>query len=93
MSTVNANQCRTYLPREIAEQLRVADDTVRGWVASGELEALNLARRGAKKPRYVITADSLQRFMASRTVLPPTPASTVIVRRRKVADDRERRVF
>lgn len=73
---------QTFFPDEIAEMLRVGSDTVRCWCAAGELESLNVARLGSKKPRYRITESALQRFMASRSVLPPVQSTAAVVRRR-----------
>lgn len=47
-------------------------ETVIAWIRSGELPAVNFARRGASRPRYRIHRDELAAFLRRRTVSPPT---------------------
>jgi excisionase family DNA binding protein len=58
---------------EVAERERVKPDTVRGWIRSGELPAIDLARRGAKRPRFRIRLEDLQAFERGRCAGSPTP--------------------
>jgi excisionase family DNA binding protein len=46
--------------RDVARRLRVGADKVRGWIARGELLAVNTATRG--KPRYVILPEELAAY-------------------------------
>jgi hypothetical protein len=57
--------------REVARRYRVGPDKVRGWIARGELAAVNTASALCGKPRWVITADALTRFEKRRAAGPP----------------------
>lgn len=63
---------------EFAEQCGVDTDTVRGWCATGELRATNVAKRpNAKKPRWRISDAAAAEFLERRTrgpVSSPAPA-------------------
>jgi hypothetical protein len=67
---------------EVARRYRVGRDRVRGWIARGELAAINTADACADRPRYVVTADALERFEQSRSAAKPKPAP----RRRRALD-------
>jgi excisionase family DNA binding protein len=70
--------------RDVCERYGVGEHTVLGWIASGELNAVNVGRRlGAKKPRWRITQEALDAFEALRTPTPPAPRT----RRRKRPTD------
>lgn len=65
---------------QVAERYAVGKATVWGWIHSGELLALNVGRKpGAKKPRWRITAEAIERFELIRSSRPPAPP----VRRRR----------
>jgi hypothetical protein len=55
--------------REVAQLFRVGVDRVRGWIARGDLTAVNLAEP-LHKPRFVILPDALADFQARREVTP-----------------------
>jgi|GEM_PF-6437371 len=62
---------------EVAALLAVAVDKVHAWIASGELRGHDLAERSsAKRPRWRISPEDLQRFLLSRQSreAPPKPA-------------------
>ena len=64
---------RYYTPAEISEILKVDTDGVIALIRSGELVASNVARsKAAAKPRWRISQESLDRFLASRTNAPTT---------------------
>jgi excisionase family DNA binding protein len=70
--------------KDLCERYSVSEQTVLGWIHSGELRAINVGRRpGAKKPRWRISESALAAFEQART---PTPPPTR-VRRRKQPDD------
>ena len=50
--------------REVAEQLRVDDTTVRRWIKSGILEAITLPHRGARQA-YRIRRATLDALLAT----------------------------
>jgi excisionase family DNA binding protein len=62
---------RGYTPNELARLLRVSPDRVRGWIARGELRAVNMAEVRCGKPRYVVLPHHLAEFERRRTAAPP----------------------
>ena len=55
-------------PPQTGKLLGVSSATVIGWIRAGELRAVDLARRGASRPRYRISREELDRFLAGRAV-------------------------
>lgn len=47
-------KARWATPSELAERLGVTAETVRNWIRTGKLEAVNMAKPGAKRPTYRI---------------------------------------
>ena len=73
--------------REVAERYGVGEQTVLGWVRSGQLRAINVGRSpAAKKPRWRITAEALETFQLVRTHSPPQPARRRRKRQAEVAE-------
>lgn len=68
-------------PPKVARRYCVAPETVLAWIRSGELHAIDVARRGCRRPRYRISEADLVEFEASRAVQPPAQP----VRRRRSA--------
>jgi hypothetical protein len=66
---------------DVARRYRVGEDKVRGWIARGELPAINTAAVVAGKPRWVVTAEALAAFERQRAGGPPPKAPR---RRRKM---------
>lgn len=58
-------------PPEAAKLLRVDPATVISWIKSAELPASNLASRSATRPRWRISREALETFLAGRE---PRPA-------------------
>lgn len=52
--------------QEVADQLNVHPDTVRQWIRSGELEAIDLGGRAG----FRISESALQKFIHERRVRP-----------------------
>lgn len=69
---------RGYTPREVSRLYRVSPEKVRGWIARGELRALNIGQNRCGKPRFVILPSYLSDFERGRQVFVPQP-----VKRRK----------
>ena len=65
-----ANQRRNLTPPQIAEQFGVSVRKVIEWIRSGELAAMNLARKGCDRPRYSVTPEALNAFERLRAVVP-----------------------
>jgi excisionase family DNA binding protein len=60
-----------YTPREAAELLSVRVGHILKWIGSHELAASNLAQlRDSKRPRWRITDNDLQAFVAGRSNRP-----------------------
>ena len=59
----------TYLtPPEAAAELRCRESTVRGYIRSGRLPAVNLSE--GRRPRYRISRAALDTFLATVAVVP-----------------------
>lgn len=50
---------------DVARELRTSEDTIRGWINSGQLKASNV---GTNRPRYIILREDLNTFLKSRRV-------------------------
>jgi hypothetical protein len=60
--------------RDVAARYRVSPDKVRGWIARGELGAVNTASVLCGKPRWVVTREALTEFERRRAGgSPPKP--------------------
>ena len=71
----------TFTIREVCERYGVTATTVRAWVRSGELRALNVSRATtSRKPRWRIPQSALDAFELART---PTAAPPRLAGRRK----------
>ena len=68
----------TYSPRQVAESYGASVDTIRDWIASGKLTALNVGS-GSVKPRWRIRPCDIEAFERSRLSKPATKPT----RRRK----------
>lgn len=63
-----------HAPDFYAECWDIDVNTIRGWCASGELRATNVAKRAdAKKPRWRISEVAAAEFMERRTRGPSSP--------------------
>lgn len=61
-------------PPRIAEMLGVQVTKVHHWIERGELVAINLADRlDGKRPRWKVSQQALEDFLASRTPAKPSP--------------------
>jgi excisionase family DNA binding protein len=73
---VAAAVAATLTVQQVADRYSVTAHTVLGWIACGELRAINVGRtRGAKKPRWRITPAALDAFEAARSTTPPAPVA------------------
>ena len=57
-------------PPQISNDLSVGHDKVLGWIHSGELQAVNLAARRDGRPRWRISDEDLEDFLARRAASP-----------------------
>lgn len=60
-------------PPKIARELGINVNKVLGWIARGELAAVNLAERPTGRPRWKVSREALDEFLASRTPAAPQP--------------------
>jgi excisionase family DNA binding protein len=71
--------------QDLCDRCTVSQQTVLGWINSGELAAVNVGRKpGGKKPRWRITQAALDAFEAARASCPPPPRPA---QRRRSRDD------
>ena len=63
-------------PPQIAERLRVKPDTVRAWIAAGELRAFSVGTKDNGRKRWRIRPEDLEAFIVTRQnrPAPPKPA-------------------
>mgnify|MGYP000867998478 FL=1 len=52
---------------QYARKMRVRFDTVKGWIQSGQLRAVNVAPRVSDKPHWRITLDAAAEFERKRS--------------------------
>lgn len=78
-----ANRTYSKVPH-LADDYAVSQHTVLNWIARGELEAVNVARKPGGRPSWRISREALARFEAARAATPrQAPTRT---RRQKPAD-------
>ena len=70
---MSPDPARYLTPSEIANRFGCKPETVIAWIRSGELAAIDLARRGSLRPRYRISPEALATFEQTRSVVPRTP--------------------
>lgn len=51
---------------ELAERYSVASATVTGWIDDGQMEAVNIARKGSVRKRYRVSEKALAEFERRR---------------------------
>jgi excisionase family DNA binding protein len=61
-------------PPELARRWGISVDKVRAWIRSGELRAVNAARRPGGRPRWLIGLEDLEAFERRRSAPRPAPA-------------------
>jgi excisionase family DNA binding protein len=76
-------QARQYVTAvQVAADLGVNQSKVLGWIHRGELRAINVAARLGGRPRWRISREAVDAFLAARTVQPAAAPP----RRRRRAD-------
>ena len=58
-------------PPQVAKRLRVSPEKVIHWIRTGKLAGINIAE-SALRPRFRVSAESLEAFEVARAVIPPT---------------------
>lgn len=78
---------KRYTPKEIAAIYKCKIEKILGWIASGELAAINVASKlNGGKPRWVVTPESLADFERRRTIVVAPKTITRSSRRRESND-------
>jgi excisionase family DNA binding protein len=77
---------RMQTPAQVGQQHGVDRETVIAWIKSGELRAVNLARKPGGRPRYKIDVADLDAFLERRSVQPRTASPCRRSRRRPHGD-------
>jgi hypothetical protein len=63
-------------PKELGAALRVSEDKARCLIASGEIEGVDIRRKGARRATYIVSEAAAQAFIDSRlTTTSRRPAS------------------
>lgn len=70
--------------KNIQERYGVGEHTVLGWIHSGELKAVNVARKPGGRPKFRITEAALTAFEELRASQAPAPRAK---RRRNTNND------
>jgi hypothetical protein len=70
-----------YSAAQVAKQRGVVTATIIGLIDDGELEAVNVARRGSKRRRFRISDGMLSAFDEKRATKPPAPPEAKSSRR------------
>jgi excisionase family DNA binding protein len=73
-------------PRQVAERLIVDRDKVLSWIRSGELPAINVARRAGGRARYRVDAADLAEFLQRRRVRPTANVARARRKRMSIGD-------
>jgi transposase len=60
-----------YTVADLARRYRVSEDRVRGWIARGEMRAINRRDTRSGRPSWVVTREALTEFESSRQATPP----------------------
>lgn len=69
MSTIAEKSYLT--PPEVADLLGIAAEKVVGCIRRGELLAFDVANPGSTRPRFRVSREALQQFLASRSTRRP----------------------
>lgn len=77
---------RYFTPPEVARRYGVAPETVRAWIAAGELDAIDVSDRSTSRPRYRISREALAAFERRRAAV-AKPKTTRRRRRRPGVED------
>jgi hypothetical protein len=62
---------RGYSVPDLAMRWKVSEEKIRGWLARGELVAVNVASNLASKPQWRVLHLSVERFEQRRSSAPP----------------------
>ncbi len=60
-------------PRDVATLLNVKVDAVLAWIHRGELQAVDVSQKRSLRPRWRISREGLDQFLATRVAAPARP--------------------
>jgi hypothetical protein len=66
---------RRFTPPKLAKFWGISPDKITALIKAGQLDAIDLASPGSKRPRYSISEESIVAFEARRAVITPTSKS------------------
>lgn len=69
-----------YSVPQVAARYKVCQETVRNWIRTGQLRAINVNSLQCGRPRFVVLPEALAEFEKGKTVPTPPPPK----RRKKV---------
>ena len=69
----NPSEAKYLTPPEVARLLRVDGMKVLEWIRRGEIVAVNVAARGATRPRWRVAQSALEAFLQARTAIATLP--------------------
>lgn len=64
---------KTFRVSDLTARFGVAEHTILQWIRSGELRAINAARRPGTRPSWRISEEALAAFEAARSSQPEPP--------------------
>ena len=71
-----ATATRRYLsPPAVAQTLGVNESKILGWIRNGELRGVNVAQNRNGRPRWRVSQEALDAFLAARSPQPTPKAS------------------
>lgn len=73
MATATEVEREFITPRAVAQIIGVRIEMVHYWIREGELPASNLAKRGAKLPRFFVRRSDVDQFMDAKSVIASRP--------------------
>ncbi|MGH7192907.1 MAG: helix-turn-helix domain-containing protein, partial [Candidatus Saccharimonadales bacterium] len=71
-------------PPQVAELLGISPEKVIFFIRRGELRGSNITADPAARPRFVVSMEALEAFLAARQPTPPAPRQR---RRRKATEE------
>lgn len=75
-----------FTPPQLARHIGISEDKIYPWIESGELRAVNMAAQSdGERPRWRISVEAVEEFLASRENKPPAPKPPKRRRRRATA--------
>ena len=71
MSPTNTTTHEYLTAPQLGKELMLGHDKVLDWIHSGELRAVDVSNKRGQRPRWRISRDDLDAFLARRSATPP----------------------